>query len=369
MRIGVMLRHLGEPGGIGVYTTNVLNALFAVDRENQYVALYPDARFLGSYSRFPNVQEQVLRAPNKLWWDQISVPCFARARALDVIYNPKLSVPLWTRCRTVLVMHGADQLAVPHGFKWADRLYFTVANRVYCRRATGIIATTRRGARDIAAYMGANPRKIRVVNMAYNERCRVLQHEDLERVKKRYALPDHFVLFVGGLEPKKNVRNVILAYDHIRSAFPHRLVFVGFARWKYSQDLKLLDRLKLREHVMFTGFVPDEDLPAVYNLADLFLFPSLYEGFGMPVLEAMACGCPVVTTTTGCSPEVAGEAAILVDPYDVEAIAAAAQRVLSDAVLRTQLVARGLARVRQFSWERCAIETLTVFQSLGESRV
>jgi glycosyltransferase involved in cell wall biosynthesis len=365
VRIGVMLRHLGQPGGIGVYTTNILSTLFAHDRHTEYFALYADPRFRGQFSHFSNVQEHVLRAPGKLWWDQVAVPRFARAHALDVIYNPKLSVPLLTRCKTVLVMHGADQLAVPHGFKWGDRLYFTVANRVYCRRATAIIATTRRGAADIAAYMGADLRKIRVVNLAYNERCRVLGHEELGRTRERYGLPDHFILFVGGLEPKKNVRNVILAYDRIRRSFPHRLVFVGFARWKYSQDLELIDRLGLREHVMFTGFVPDEDLPAVYNLADLFLFPSFYEGFGMPVLEAMACGCPVVTTSTGCSPEVVDEAALLVDPYDVEAIANAVRYVLSDEGLRKELVTRGLARVRAFSWERCASETRALLQDVG----
>ena len=365
MRIGVMLRHLGQPGGIGVYTANVLNALFARDGDNEYFALYADPKFLGHFSRFPNVREHVLPAPGKLWWDQMAVPRFARAHALDVVYNPKLSVPLLTRRKTVLVMHGADQLAVPHGFKWGDRLYFTLANRVYCRRATAIIATTHRGAADIAAYMGADPRKIRVVNLAYNERCRVLEHDELGSARARYGLPDHFILFVGGLEPKKNVRNVILAYDRIRRSFPHRLVFVGFARWKYSQDLELVDRLGLREHVRFAGFVPDEDLPAVYNLADLFLFPSFYEGFGMPVLEAMACGCPVVTTSAGCSPEVAGDAALLVDPYDVEAIANAVRSVLSGERLRKELVTRGLARVREFSWERCASETRALLQDVG----
>jgi glycosyltransferase involved in cell wall biosynthesis len=364
MRIGVMLRHLGEPGGIGVYTVNVLRALFALDRDNEYVALYASATHCGEFAGFPNVEERVLLAPHKLWWDQVAVPWFGRVHGLDLIYNPKLSVPVLTRCKTVLAML-ADQFAVPEGFTWADRLYFTVANRIYCRRATAILAATRQGAQDVAAYMGAEPSKIRVVNLAYNERCRVLDRAVLEAARQRYRLPEHFVLFVGGLEPKKNVRNVILAYDRIRREFPHRLVFVGFRRWKYAGDLELLDRLELRDHVMFTGFVPDNDVPAIYNLADLLLFPSLYEGFGMPVLEAMACGCPVVTTRTGSSPEVAGDAALLVDPYDVDAIALAARQVLADERLRKRLVQRGFDRVGRFSWERCARETLAVFQEVG----
>lgn len=363
MRIAVMLRHLGQPGGIGVYTTSLLNALFTRDREHEYHALYSSPAFLGTFERFPNVAGHVLDAPGKLWWDQVAVPRFARAHAVDLIYNPKLSVPLATRSTTVLVSHGAEHFVVPHLFPWADRLYFTIANQLYYRSASAIIVGTSRGARDIAAHTSADPRKIHVINLAYNERCRVLPHEILGAVKAKYALPDRFILFVGGYEPRKNLRSILLAYEQLRHEFPHKLVVAGFPRWSYSDDIALLDRLGLRGDVIFTGFV-DEELPALYNLADLFLFPSFYEGFGMPVLEAMACACPVVTTTTGCSPEVAGGAALLVDPHDADALATAGRRVLSDDRLRADLVRRGLARARQFSWNRCARETLALFESL-----
>jgi glycosyltransferase involved in cell wall biosynthesis len=359
-----MLRHLGEPGGIGVYTTNVLETLFALDRDDEYAALYPSPGFLGHFRHFPNVSEHVVRAPSKLLWDQVAVPRFARAQGLDVIYNPKLSVPLFTRCHTVLIIHGVAQFVLPRGWKWWDQLYFTLASRLYCRRATAIIATTHRGARDVATYMRADPGKIRVVNLAYNERCRVLDRAQLGAVKERYSLPDRFILFVGGLEPEKNIGNLFRAYARLRREFPHKLVIASFPRWKYAGDLELLDTLRLRDDVIFTGYLTD-DLPAVYNLADLLLFPSLYEAFGMPVLEAMASACPVVTAKTGSLPEVVGDAARLVDPYDVEDIAAAARRVLSEPALREDLVERGLARVRHFSWERCARETLAVFRTLG----
>jgi glycosyltransferase involved in cell wall biosynthesis len=172
-------------------------------------------------------------------------------------------------------------------------------------------------------------------------------------------------LFVGGLSPLKNFGNLLRAYEKVYKMFPHKLVFTGFKRWKFSKDLQLVDQLGLHDHVLFTDFIPDEDIPAMYNLADLFVFPSLYEGFGMPVLEAMACGCPVLTTETGCSPEVAGDAALLVDPYAPDKIAEAIQRLLTDEQLRQGLIEKGLVRAKQFGWERCARETLALFESLN----
>jgi glycosyltransferase involved in cell wall biosynthesis len=364
MKIGVMLRNLGEPGGIGMYTTNILTALLTIDKKNKYVLMYQSPQYIGRYSRFPNVTEKALPAPNKLWWDQISVPRFAKREFLELIYNPKLSVPLFTRCKTILVMHGGDQFAAPQTFEWHDRLYFTIANRLYCKSATAIITMTYIGANDIVKYMNADPKKIHVIHESYNELCHVLEREILQGIKEKYSLPDHYILFVGGLEPKKNVTNLLLAYKKISEFLPHKLVFVGFNRWKYSKDLRLVDQLGIRDRVVFTGFVPDEDIPALYNLADLFVFPSFYEGFGMPVLEAMACGCPVVTTKTGCSPEVAGDAALLVNPYDPEEIAESVKKILTDEMLRIQLIEKGLKRVQRFSWHKCAEETLILFESL-----
>ena len=366
MKIGVMLRHFGQPGGIGVYTANILTALLEIDSTNQYFLLYDSPEHLGGFADFPNVVEKVLRAPNKIWWDQLSVPRYAAAEGLDVIYNPKLSVPLFTRAKTILVMHGAEQFVVPWAFKWYDRAYFKIANRLFCRRASAVIAMTHTGAADIAKHMGADPRRIRVIYEAYNERCAVL-NEDLTDVVNTYALPERFILFVGGLNPIKNLGNVLRAYHKVHQVIPHKLVITGFKRWKYSEDLELVDKLGLRDNVVFTGFVSDDEIPALYNLADLFVFPSLYEGFGIPVLEAMACGCPVIASRTGCSPEVAGGAAVLVDPYDPDEIADAIKDVLGNESLRRTLVEKGLHRARDFNWGKSAGETLALFDCVSHS--
>lgn len=366
MRIGVMLRHVGERGGIVVYTTNILNHLFRIDSKNEYILIFNSYDQLGRFPLTPNVKEKVINFSNKIWWDQVLIPMFAKKEKLDLIYNPKMSIPFFTHCKTVSCIHGGEQFVVPWVFKWYDRIYFTIANRLYCKKASAVITMTHQGARDISHYMGADPSKVHVIYEAYNEHCKILEYEQTKIVIKKYLLPERFILFIGGLNPLKNFGNLLRAYKKVQNTIPHKLIVVGFNRWKFSKDLKLVDQLGLRDHVLFKGFVPDEEIPAFYNLADLFVFPSLYEGFGIPVLEAMACGCPVITTKTGCSPEVAGGAAILIDPYSPEEIAEAIQRVLTDEPLRKNLIKKGLTRVIPFSWEKCAKETLALFESLNK---
>ena len=155
----------------------------------------------------------------------------------------------------------------------------------------------------------------------------------------------------------------------MKDALPHDLVIVGFKRWKYAQDFKLMDELGLQDRIHKLGYVSDEDLVAIYNLADVFVFPSLYEGFGIPVLEAMACGCPVVSTKTGCTPEVAGDAAVLVNPYDHTEIASAIKRVLSDELFKNSLIENGLERIHKFSWRQCAGESLSSLNPSSPKRV
>ena len=183
MKIGVMLRHKGEPGGIWVYTRHVLENLFEMDCKNQYTLIYDTPAHIGTFGGRQNVREIAIRAQLKLWWDQVSVRRLAKRESLDIVYNPKLSIPLWTNSKTILVMHGAEQFAIPHTFQWWDRLYFTFANKMYCKKASAIISMTQIGAVDIVRYMNADPAKITVIHEAYNKECRVLAPEETVGVK------------------------------------------------------------------------------------------------------------------------------------------------------------------------------------------
>ena len=361
MRIGFMLRNLRELGGIQVYTLNLLSELLALDSEHEFFLLYQNPQFLGRFGLSPRVREVVMRFPTKLGWDQVAVPWAAQRLKLDLIVNPKLSVPLFTAKPSVFTLHGAEQFAVPEVFPAVDRIYSRIMMPIYCRRAAAVISTTQMGVDEIVRYVGADRRKLHPVHEAAHPRFRPWSRAELEPIRARYRLPERFLLFVGGLSPLKNFSNLLRAYKQLGESAPP-LVAVGFLRWKFAKDVALIQELGLESRVIRTGFVPDEDLPGIYNLAEMLLLPSLYEGFGIPVLEAMACGTPVITSKAGCTPEVAGEAALLVDPRNVPEIAGAIMRLLGDPALRAELVRRGAERARQFSWRRAAEESLKVYE-------
>jgi glycosyltransferase involved in cell wall biosynthesis len=363
-----MLRHLGEKGGIVVYTRHLLEALLAIDSGDEYHLLYRDPALLGGFAHHPRVREVLLPGRSKLYWDQVQVPSYARRQGLDLIFQPKLSVPLVAPCPTAFALHGAEQLAVAEVFPWTNRLYNQVMMPWYCRRAGAVLVLTRTAAADTVRLVGADPAKVHAIPCAQHARFHPVPFAEAEEVRLRYGLPERYLLFVGGLNPLKNFSNLLRAYALLRDRIPQQLVAVGFKRWRFDGDLRQVEELGLDGAVHFPGFLPDEDLPALYSRADLFVLPSLYEGFGIPVAEAMACGCPVVTTTTGCSPEVAGGAAILVDPYDPRAIADGILRALEDEPLRAEMIRKGLVRAAEFSWEKTARETLDLFHTLVAAR-
>jgi glycosyltransferase involved in cell wall biosynthesis len=238
------------------------------------------------------------------------------------------------------------------------------------RRVDAIITDSECSQRDIAHYLQVPKEKITVTMLAAARHFRVLSQAESAPALARAGVAPPYILYVGSLEPRKNLLRLLEAYRLVREWSPRwGLVIVGARNaWKSTPVAAAVERYGLQDNVTFTGYVPDEDLPALYNGAGLFCFPSLYEGFGLPVLEAMACGAPVVTSNTSSLPEVAGEAALLVDPYDVEAIAAAMQRVLSEPELAEDLRRRGLARAAEFTWERTARETIAVYERVLEAK-
>ena len=231
--------------------------------------------------------------------------------------------------------------------------------------AQRIIADSQATRGDLIALAGADPARIRVVYPGCDARFRPLDRAAARAtVAQRFALHEPYVLHVGTLEPRKNLITLLRAFAALRdtTAAGHRLVLVGQRGWLYKPIFAAIDALGLSGHMCIIETAQDEDLPALYAAADLFVYPSLYEGFGLPVLEAMACGTPVVTSNRSALPEVAGDAALLVDPADDRALAESMARALADAALRNSMAERGLARARTFSWRRCARETLAVYE-------
>ncbi|MGH8269493.1 MAG: glycosyltransferase family 4 protein, partial [Steroidobacteraceae bacterium] len=293
-----------------------------------------------------------------------------RDRQLDIIFNPKFTVPLLHPAKKVFVLHGSEWFAIPGHFKWYDRVYCRTVVPWYCRRADAFITVADKVKEDAVRYVHADPTKIFSIHNAIDPRQFYLiqDEERLAAVRARYGLPQKFVLWVGQIESRKNVKRLLRAFAEVAGEFPHQLVIAGEQRWSTREELSEVAALGLEKRIQFLGWVAHTDLPAIYRLAELFAFPSLYEGFGIPLVEAMACGCPILTANTCAPPEVVDGAGYLVDPYDVGAIAAGLRRTLSDSALRTAMIARGLERAKDFSWEKCAREVLGVFDTVVDAR-
>jgi glycosyltransferase involved in cell wall biosynthesis len=264
---------------------------------------------------------------------------------------------------TVLTVHDLIFRRYPAHHKRLNRWYLNATMPLFCRRAGHIIAVSEQSKRDLIEAYGVSPDKITVIYEAADLRFCPQPAETVADVRARYSLPDRYLLFVGTIEPRKNLGRVLAAFERLHAAdLTGALVIVGKRGWLYDDFFARLEESPAKQAVIFPGFIPDADLPAVYAGAQVLAFPSEFEGFGLPVLEAMACGTPAVCSNTSSLPEVTGDAALLIDPVDVDALTDALRRVLNDPALAANLRSRGLAQAARFSWARAAEETLAVYR-------
>jgi glycosyltransferase involved in cell wall biosynthesis len=276
-----------------------------------------------------------------------------------------LLLPL-TNCPSVLTVHDLVFQVYPERHKLLNRWYLRTALPLYCQRATRIICVSEHTKNDLIALWGIDAEKIHVVYEATDPHFKPISPEEVAVARARYGLPERYLLTVGTIEPRKNLNRLMDALAIVRRQRDDvKLVIVGRLGWLYQDFLNKLEYSEHREAVIRLGFVPDGDLPAVYQGALATVYPSLYEGFGLPMLESMACGTPVISSRAGSLPELGGDAVRYFDPLDVEEIAAALRSVWHDADLRHSMRERGLARAGQFSWQRAARETLDVYRSAG----
>jgi glycosyltransferase involved in cell wall biosynthesis len=266
---------------------------------------------------------------------------------------------------TVLTVHDLIFERLPGHHKPLNRWYLHRTMPLFCRRATHIIAVSEHTRRDLIEVYGITPEKITVIPEAADARFGPVTEEALDLARVSYGLPERYLLCVGTIEPRKNLERLLAAWEPLylaREAPP--LVIVGRRGWLNEGFFAALERSPARDGVIFPGWMQDGDLPAVYAAAQLFIFPSIYEGFGLPVLEAMACGAPVVCSNATSIPEVAGDAALLFDPFEPDAIRETMRTALADDALRESLRQRGYRRAAKFSWERAADETLALYRGL-----
>jgi glycosyltransferase involved in cell wall biosynthesis len=369
MKIGVMLRHLGQHGGgVLVYTHHLLREMLALDTPHEFVLLYQEPSWLGSYNNGNGgrVRELALGKAPTIMWDQWLVPQVEKREKFDLIFNPKYSLPLLSRGRTVFVCHGLDWYVMPWGSKLMDRLNHRYLIPRYYQKADAIIAVSNTTKQHLIEYLGAEEERVHTIYLGVDEAFgRPVPPEKLEEVKRAYRLPDHFFLYCGQIYPPKNFGRLIQAYAQVGPELGISLVVAGGHTWLCGDEIALIEQLGIRQWVLWPGWIDHETLPAFYALAEALVLPSLYEAFGLPLLEAMVSGCPIVTSNRYATAELACGAAVLVEPEEVESIADGMRRVVMDRCLREQLIGAGRERAKDFSWEKCARETMGVLEEVG----
>ncbi len=298
----------------------------------------------------------------RIVWEQT---CLARESfGLDLLHGLAFAAPLAAACPTVITVHDVSFLRFPEAFRPLNRLYLSFATRISTRRARRVIAVSESTRQDVIRFFGVPPERVVVIPNGVTGDFHPHDLESRMAFCAARGLPERYLLYVGTIEPRKNLVRLLEAYALWRSESGEmvKLVIAGGKGWYYDQVFKRAEELDLGDDVIFPGFVPAEDLPLLYSAAQAFLYPSLFEGFGLPVLEAMACGTPTITSTASALPEVAGDAALLVDPGDARAIADAIGAVVEDAALAGRLRYAGPRRAAEYSWSRTAAETVQVYR-------
>jgi glycosyltransferase involved in cell wall biosynthesis len=389
MRIGFDYTAAVRQGaGIGRYTRQLFQTLIELDAYNEYVLLIAGggvppsegkqglehglgyAPELGHIATRPNVRVVDVPLSDRaltILWHRVRLPLWVElfCGQLDLFHSPDFTLPPLRRASGILTVHDLSFIRVPESAHPALRAHLMRAVPRSVKCADWVLADSECTRRDLIELMGATAQRVEVIYPGVERRFQpVLEASVRETVRERYQLPRRFVLALSTLQPRKNFERLIRAYARMPEVVRAdvKLVIAGGAGWRYDGIFEIVRALQLGDAVQFPGYVADQDLPALYSLAELFALPSLYEGFGLEPLEAMACGTPVVTSNVSSLPEVVGDAAISVDPLDVARLSEAMEIALSDAVLRQEMIRKGLDRARRFTWDAAARKLLHLYR-------
>jgi len=368
MKIAIMMRAMDQDSGFRSFTENLVDTMLKIDTDDSFLLFYRTKKHLGRFASCANVKEIFLRPHNKLLWDQVSVPYAAWKGGADILYNPKFSVPLVSHCPVAMGLQEPAWWTEPGYYDRIDVLYNRLMLPLYCRKSSQIFPMSQYILEENRKELGLSFDNAIVTLTAPGPMFRPIVEDDyLEEIRKKHGIPGRFVFtptrvdhpgvdkstsFYRGKNPETTLR----AFLACKSRIPHDLVFAGRRVQEYFLFLGFHEADFERVH--FVGFVPLQELAALYNLAELTVIPSHYEGCPATIMEAMACGCPVLVSSMGGSPEVSGDAAILMDPFDTVEAAGKMEAVLMDEGLRKAMREKGLERTSCFNWVRIAKLTL-----------
>lgn len=368
-----MLRSIDEKGGVGVYTRNIVKELLELDNKNEYILFYANPVNIGMLAKHNHVTEFLIKGVNKAYWDQIAIPLACRREKIEVLFHPKFTVPLFSPCKAVMVVHGADWLIPEQAqfYTWLDVQYMQIMLPLYFKKSAVVISVSQETTDNFNRILKLPNDKVQTIYFAPARNFkRINDPEALLTVKAKYNLPDKFILTLtkrkgGG---RKNLGQIFKAYAryHGQTDSPHKLVIGGKDCHLFREEHGIPTEGYGRD-ILFPGWIDQIDMPAVFSLASLYLYPSNLEAFPIPLTEAMACGTPILTSNVNGLKEIAGDAAILMDPNDTESIADGIARILSDSNLRNTLSHKGLERSKLFTWDLCAQKTLEVLERVAAS--
>jgi glycosyltransferase involved in cell wall biosynthesis len=385
MRLGISGFFLSrEATGSGQYTRQLVKGLLAIPDGPECLVFRAKSRGEAGEAVISKskTQEHLLSPPlpltenvAKLWFEQISFPHACLREEVDVAHVPYFGSPLKARARTVVTIHDLIPLILPaYRGSILVRLY-TQLVAAGARRAPAIITDSDSSRKDLTDLLGIPPERVHVIHLAVNEMFKPVRDAEILNVtRQRYGLPGEYLLYLGGFDQRKNLKNLLTAFasmDHTSRTGAHLVVAGRLPKedTTFFPDPRLVAaRLGVQDRVSFIGWVPEEDKPALYSAAALFVFPSLYEGFGLPPLEAMACGTAVITSDRSSMPEIGGEGALLVDPYDVDDLVTAITTLMQNEEQRRELAAKGLEQAQRFSWQKTIAQTMAVYRSVAAGR-
>lgn len=380
LRIGINAQKLStsqsyHSAGSSRYIYHLLRELRRLDGPEEFVAYVSAGHTPPELAPTPHFRLAPTRRPTdrallRILWEQFQLPRKLTRDGIGVLHGTVNALPVAWRGPSVVTILDLTFLVMPHAFNPGNRVYLAWAVRAACRTAKRIITISEATRRDVVRLLRVPAQRVTRIYCGVDERFRpITDPGEIAAFRTQRRLPEQFILYLGTLEPRKNLSRLVQAYASLRrrGATSYPLILAGGKGWGERAILAQIEDSGYADTIHCVGYIPEREIPLWYNAASLFVYPSEYEGFGLPPLEALACGTPVVTSNTSSLPEVVGDAGILVDPRDTDAIAEGMLRVLQDEALRTELALRGPARASRFTWQRMATETLAVYRAVGSA--
>ena len=378
MKIAIMLRAIEEVDGPGIATANLVDKLIEIDRDNEYVILHKNNNYLGRYAGYKNVREILLNVKSKLIYDQIYVPYVCHKEKVDLIFNTKFSVPLLTPIKSISIQRGSEYWIYPNYYDRLDLIYAKTFIPLYCKKAAMIVTLSDTLKNDLNRFIGVPNEKMITIYSAPDDRFKIINNQRyLDRIRSTLKLPDKkFILSVtkpysaigsknDKLYPRKNIEAIIDSFLRIKEKGSDQDIKLVLLGKDVKKALLKIYPEKIIESgdMIFPGYVSQEYLPAIYNMATLLIFPSYYESFGIPLVEAMACGCPIVTSNVGACPEIVGDTAYTMSPDDIDGRVNAIYEIIQNTEKTRKLKYKELERAEIFRWERSAAALKVLFET------